>query len=67
MTPLPELPRAASDALTSIGIDTLEGVVAIRVDGLPTLAGIDANTLAILDRALEQHGWTFAESSHPDA
>lgn len=66
MTPLPPLPQPAAQALAGIGINTLEGVVACRADGLPTLAGIDAKALAILDEALDEHGWSFAETSRPD-
>lgn len=66
MTPLPALPDKAAQALARIGVDTLEGVVACRADGLPLLDGMDAEALAILDRALDRHGWSFAESSRPD-
>ena len=67
MTPLPPLPESAQRALASIGVRTLEGVAACRADGLPTLPGMDVPTLAILDEALDRHGWSFAESSSPDA
>lgn len=66
MTLLPALPDKAAQALASIGVDTLEGVVACRADGLPLLPGMDAAALAILDKALEEHGWSFAETSRPD-
>jgi hypothetical protein len=66
VTPLPPLAESAQRALASIGVRSLEGVAACRVDGLPKLSGIDAEALKILDEALDRHGWSFAESPNPE-